>query len=119
MPAFKSLILVDNLYLLEATAVFGHAFIGFLCIYLYCRIRQAGITAHLSPQGLLLKLSKVYAVESREERQIIVVLKQIWKIGDTCEHDSLRDEAFEFDHFVPLWKGDMISMHMGELIKSL
>ncbi|MGI6502787.1 MAG: hypothetical protein ACOX0O_02375 [Candidatus Methanoculleus thermohydrogenotrophicum] len=36
----------------------------------YCRIlnriEQAGMTAHLSPQGLLLKLSKVYAVGSGE-----------------------------------------------------
>jgi hypothetical protein len=69
--AFRGLIQADNRYLRDATAVFGHVFVGFLCLYLYCRIlnriKQAGMTAHLSPQGLLLKLSKVYAVENEGE----------------------------------------------------
>ncbi|HNL86978.1 MAG TPA: transposase, partial [Methanoregulaceae archaeon] len=33
--AFKSLIQADKLYLRDATAVFGHVFVGFLCLYLY------------------------------------------------------------------------------------
>jgi hypothetical protein len=32
------------------------------------RIKKAGMTAHLLPRGLLLKLSKVYAVGSRGRR---------------------------------------------------
>jgi hypothetical protein len=35
------------------------------------------MTAHLSPHGLLLKLSKVYAVESREERVLTGVPEQV------------------------------------------
>jgi len=34
MPAFKSLIQADKLYLRDATAVSGHLFVGFLCLYL-------------------------------------------------------------------------------------
>ena len=62
---------------------------GFLCLYLYCkilnRIKKAGMTAHLSPHGLLLKLSKVYAVEGGGERQITEVPKQVRKIVERLE----------------------------------
>ena len=84
--AFKSLIQADKLYLRDATAVFGHVFVGFLCLYLYCRIlnriKKAGVTAHLSPHGLLLKLSKVYAMGSGEERVITEVPEQVRKIAE-------------------------------------
>ena len=89
--AFKGLIQADKLYLRDTTAVFGHVFVGFLCLYLYCRIlnriKQAGMTAHLSPQGLLLKLSKVYAVEGGGERQITEVPKKVRKIVEKLELD--------------------------------
>jgi len=41
--------------------------------------------AHLSPQGLLPKLSKVYAVGMGEERRITEVPKQVWKIAEKLE----------------------------------
>ncbi|KUG21160.1 transposase [hydrocarbon metagenome] len=89
--AFKGLIQADKLYLRDATAVFGHLFVGFLCLYLYCRIlnriKQAGLSAHLSPQGLLLKLSKVYAAIYDEERRITEVPKQVRKIAEKLELD--------------------------------
>ncbi len=89
--AFKSLIQADKLYLRDATAVFGHVFIGFLCLYLYCRIlnriKQAGLSAHLSPQGLLLKLSKVYAVVYEEERRMTEVPKQVRGIAEKLNLD--------------------------------
>lgn len=82
--AFKGLIQADKLYLRDATAVFGHVFIGFLCLYLYCqilnRIKKAGLSAHLSPQGLLLKLSKVYAVTGDEQRWITEVPKKVMQV---------------------------------------
>jgi len=41
------------------------------------------MTAHLSPHGLLLKLSKkVYAVGSEKERAITEVPKQVRKIAE-------------------------------------
>jgi len=63
--------------------------VGFLCLYLYCkilnRIKKAGMTAHLSPHGPLLKLSKVYAAEGGGERQITEVPKQVRKIAERLE----------------------------------
>lgn len=89
--AFKGLIQTDKLYLRDPTAIFGHVFVGFLCLYLYCRIlnriKQAEMTAHLSPQGLLLKLSTVCAVSVGEERQIIEVPKQVQKITENLKLD--------------------------------
>jgi len=89
--AFKGLIQADKLYLRDATAVFGHLFIGFLCLYLYCRIlkriKRTGLSAHLSPQGLLLKLSKVYSVVYEEEKRITEVPKQVRKIAEKLNLD--------------------------------
>ena len=89
--AFKGLIQADKLYLRDATAVFGHVFIGFLCLYLYCRIlnriKKAELSAHLSPQGLLLKLSKVYAVANDENRWITEVPKQVKQIPERLKLD--------------------------------
>ncbi|HOI13935.1 MAG TPA: hypothetical protein PLG75_08755, partial [Methanoculleus sp.] len=83
------LILADKPYLQDATAVFGHIFIEFLCSYLYCRIRnrieQAGLSAHLSPEELLLKLSKVYTVVSGEEKRITEVPEQIQGVAERLQ----------------------------------
>ena len=51
------------------------------------RIKQAEMTAHLSPKGLLIKLSKVYAVELGEERQITEVPKQVREITEKLKLD--------------------------------
>lgn len=87
----KGLIPLDKLYLRDATAVLRHVTVDFLCLYLYCRIldriKQAEMTAHLSPQGLLLKLSKVYAVSVGEERRITEVPKRVRKIAEKLKLD--------------------------------
>jgi transposase len=89
--ALKSLILADRPYLQDATAIFGHIFIGFLCSYLYCRIQnrieQAGLSAHLTPEGLLLKLSKVYAMDSGDEKRITEVPEHIQGIAGRLHID--------------------------------
>ena len=105
MSAFKSLIQVDTLYLRDRVAVFGHVFVGFLCLYLSCwildHIKQAGMTAHLAPQGLLLKLSKVYAVTSGEGRQNTEVPKQVRKIAEKLKLDNpLIGEEFGIQLFL-------------------
>jgi len=43
------------------------------------------MAAHLSPQGLLLKLSKVYAVGMGEEQRITGVPKEVRKIAENLE----------------------------------
>jgi Transposase len=90
---FKDLIQADKIYLRDATSVFGHVFVGFLCLYLYCRIqnriRQAGLLAHLSPQGLLLKLSKVYSVNLATDKQITEVPKQVRTIAEKLKFNII------------------------------
>lgn len=89
--AFKSLLLADKPYLQDATAVFGHIFIEFLCSYLYCRIQnrieQAGLSAHLSPEELLLKLSKVYTVVSGGEKRTNEVPEHIQGVAGRLHID--------------------------------
>jgi len=50
--------------------------------------------AHLSPQGLLLKFSKAYAVRMGEERRITEVPKQIRR----------RAEKLELSIFPNMWR---------------
>lgn len=89
--AFKNLILEDKPYLRDTTAVLGHVFVGFLCFYLYCRIRnrirQAGLSAYLSPHGLLLKLSEVYSVVQGDEKEITEVPEQVRGIAEKLNLD--------------------------------
>jgi len=62
----KNEIQADVLYLSDRSAVCGHLFVGFLCLYLYCkllaRIKKAGLTAEYSPRDVLLNFSKVMRV---------------------------------------------------------
>jgi hypothetical protein len=87
--AFKSPVLVGKLYFWDTMAIFGHVFVGFL--YLYCWyfnwIKQAGLSAHLSPQELLLKLSKVYSVVYGEEKWMAEVPKQVREIAEILNLD--------------------------------
>lgn len=82
---FKSLIQVDKPYLRDATAVLGHIFIGFLCFHLHCRIlnliERAGLSAHLSPRGLLLKLSTVHSVVYDRKKELTEVPKEVQGIA--------------------------------------
>jgi transposase len=90
--AFKGLIQADKLYLRDATGIFGHVFVGYLCLYLHCwildRIKQAGLSAHLTPQGLLLKLSKVYSVVYEEEKRMTEVPEQVREIAEKLNLDT-------------------------------
>jgi len=79
--AFKSGLELDRLYLQDARAVFGHVFIGFLTLYLYCRIlnriRRANLTSKYSPQDVLLLFSKVYRVHYENGNVITEVPKKV------------------------------------------
>jgi hypothetical protein len=89
--AFKGLVQADKLYLRDAMAVFWHLFTGFLCLYLYCqilnRLKQADLSAHLSPKGLLLKISDVYAVTKEENWWITEVPRQVKQIAEKLNLD--------------------------------
>lgn len=62
----KNEVQADVLYLGDRSAVCGHLFVGFLCLYLYCKlmilIKRAGITSEYSPKDILLMFSKVMRI---------------------------------------------------------
>ena len=59
---YKTVLNADKLYLQES--VFGHVFVSFLSIYIYCKLEQllkkAELNRKITPIDLLFKYSKVY-----------------------------------------------------------
>jgi transposase len=83
---FKSELSADKLYLQDAFSVFGHFFVAFLALYLYCRIlnilKGADLNRKYSPKDLIIKFSKVYAVISEANMIITEVPKQVQIISE-------------------------------------
>jgi transposase len=77
----KNEVQADVLYLGDRSAVCGHLFVGFLCLYLYCKlmaiIKKAGLTAEYSPKDLLLIFSKVMRIAYEGFDQITEVPKKV------------------------------------------
>ena len=77
----KNEIQADLLYLGDWIAIFGHLFIGFLCLNLYCRlmilIKREGLTAQYSPKDVLLTFSKVMRITYDEFDQVTEVPKKV------------------------------------------
>lgn len=77
----KNEIQADVIYLGDRSAVFGHLFIGFLCLYLYCKlmilIKKEGLTAEYSPKDVLLAFSKVMRITYDGFDQITEVPKKV------------------------------------------
>lgn len=77
----KNEVQADVLYLGDRSAVCGHLFIGFLCLYLYCKllavIRKAKLTGEYSPKDVLLLFSKVMRVSYEGFDQITEVPKKV------------------------------------------
>jgi len=69
------------LYLGDRSAVCGHLFVGFLCLYLYCKlmavIKKAKLTAEYSPKDVLLLFSKVMRISYEGFDQITEVPKKV------------------------------------------
>jgi len=84
---FKSELSADKLYLQDPFSVFGHFFIAFLALYVYCRImnilKKANLNSKFSPKDLLIKYSKVYEVVTDEHPLITEVPKQVQKISES------------------------------------
>ena len=85
----KNEIQADILYLGDRSAVCGHLFVGFLCLYLYCklqaRIKRAGLTAEYSPKDVLLNFSKVMRVSYDGFDQITEVPKKVRDLAERLE----------------------------------
>lgn len=77
----KNEVQADVLYLGDRSAVCGHLFVGFLCLYLYCKlmilIKRAGITSEYSPKDILLMFSKVMRISYEGFDQITEVPKKV------------------------------------------
>ncbi len=77
----KNEIQADVLYLGDRSAVCGHLFVGFLCLYLYCKIlnviKRAGLTSEYSPKDVLLIFSKVTKISYDGFDQITEVPKKV------------------------------------------
>ena len=77
----KNEIQADVLYLGDRSAVCGHLFVGFLCLYLYCKIlnviKRAGLTSEYSPKDVLLIFSKVTKISYDGFDQITEIPKKV------------------------------------------
>lgn len=80
----KNEVQADVLYLGDRSAVCGHLFVGFLCLYLYCKImaliKRAGVTAVYSPKDVLLMFSKVMKISYEGFEQITEVPKKVTEL---------------------------------------
>ncbi len=69
------------MYLGDRSAVCGHLFVEFLCLYLYCKlqsvIKRADLTAEYSPKDLLLIFSKRMRISYDGFDQITEVPKKV------------------------------------------
>ena len=90
---FKSELSADKIYLNDSFSVFGHFFIAFLALYLYCkimnRLKKADLNSKHSPKDLLLKLSKVFKVDLGDHYIITEVPKQVRNIAEQIKLDII------------------------------
>ena len=79
--SYKSALDADKLYLQDDESVFGHVFVSFLSLYIYCKLesilKNAGLNQKISPMDLLLKYSKVYHIDFGDSSIITEVPKKI------------------------------------------
>lgn len=79
--SYKTALDADRLFLQNDESVFGHVFISFISLYMYCKIqgflKKAGLSQRMSPKDLLLKYSKVYHIGLTEDSIITEVPKKL------------------------------------------
>jgi hypothetical protein len=87
---FKNELMADKVHLHDAEAVFGHLFVSFISLYLYCkilnRLKSAGILTQFSPHDILTKFSKVYAYRIHDERVITEVPKKVRDLAKKLDY---------------------------------
>ncbi len=78
---YKTVLRADRTYLQDDEAVFGHVFVSFLSLYAYTgleqRIREAGLTARLSPLDVIETFRKVYRIEQGREPYLTEITKKV------------------------------------------
>jgi transposase len=79
--SYKNVLNADRTYLRDDASIFGHVFVAFLSLYIYCRLenllRGAGLIDRLSPADVLLDFSKVYKVDTGERTMFSDVPKGV------------------------------------------
>ncbi len=87
---FKNELMADKVHLHDTEAIFGHLFVSFISLYLYCkilkRLKTAGILTQFSPHDILTKFSKVYAYRIQDGRVITEVPKQVRDLAKKLDY---------------------------------
>jgi transposase len=87
---FKNELMADKVHLHDTEAVFGHLFVSFISLYVYCkmlnRLKSAGLLTQFSPHDILIKFSKVYAYRIHDERVITEVPKKVRDLAKKLDY---------------------------------
>ena len=78
---FRTELMADKLHLRDSESLFGHSCIGFLCLYVYCKllnlVKKAGMTDKILPVDVLTRFSKIYHIYYQNFDQYTEVPKQV------------------------------------------
>ena len=78
---YKTVLNADKLYLQDDESVFGHVFVSFLSLYIYCKLEQllkkAELDRKITPIDLLFKYSRVYHLDIGENSIVTEVPKKV------------------------------------------
>ena len=87
---FKNELMADKVHLHDTEAIFGHLFVSFISLYLYCkilnRLKTAGLLTQFSPYDILTKFSKVYAYWIHDERAVTEVPKKVRDLAKKLDY---------------------------------
>jgi transposase len=88
---YKTVLDADKLYLQDDESVFGHVFVSFLSLYIYCKLEQllkgVGLNSKITPVDLLFKYSRVYHIDMEESSTISEVPKKVKDLDEKLELD--------------------------------
>ena len=86
---YKTTLNADKLYLHDDESVYGHVFVAFLSLYLYCKllkaIKKADINDKFSPTDILVKYRKVKMIEFNEVEVITEVPKKVRELDKVLQ----------------------------------
>ena len=86
---YKTTLNADKLYLHDDESVYGHVFVAFLSLYLYCKllkaIKKADINNKFSPTDILVKYRKVKMIEFNEVKIITEVPTKVRELDKVLQ----------------------------------